>query len=195
MKPVTELYGDSFFRKRSKLSWRAPIVCSAIIKVLSPKAVIDVGCGIGDLVRGFVEKRVSAYGIEGSSACLPYLEVHQVLVHILDLRMPIVPSWPVDLVVCFEVAEHIEPEYAEIFASNLCRMSNRLLLSIAGPGQGGHHHVNLQPIEYWDALFAKNDFHRIDAVANAIKAKWTKWKDKPGIKAYYWNLVYYERAV
>ena len=54
----------------------------------------------------------------------------------------------VDLVHCQEVVEHIEEQYLDNLLESMC--SGRfILMTNALPGQGGHHHVNEQPTEYW----------------------------------------------
>jgi len=194
MIPLEEIYGDRFFRKRNSLNWRAKIICEAVWGELRPASVIDVGCAIGDLVAGFLEIGIGAYGLEGSSAAEPYLEVDRDLVYFDDLREPIEMD-PFGLVTCFEVAEHIEPKHADQFVKNLAGMSDRLLLSIAPPGQGGHYHVNCRPIEYWIDKFNPLGYAPDVEVATRIKDRLAPWKSKPGIKAIYQNLAYFEREI
>jgi hypothetical protein len=112
---------------------------------------------------------------------------------IKDLREPFFDFPRYDLCLCLEVAEHIEPEYAEIFVRNLTRLSNDILISIAPPGQGGHHHVNCRDIEYWDGLFNAVGLTRLDNISDKVKSEIEPWKDKPGIKAYWYNLHFYRR--
>jgi predicted 3-demethylubiquinone-9 3-methyltransferase (glyoxalase superfamily) len=53
-----------------------------------------------------------------------------------------------DLVWCCEVAEHVSESAIDFFVDTItnCRI---LALTAAPPGDGGHHHVNCQPVEYW----------------------------------------------
>jgi hypothetical protein len=54
----------------------------------------------------------------------------------------------VDLVHCQEVVEHIDPIHiGKLLHSLSC--GKFLVMTHAFPGQGGHHHVNEQPSEYW----------------------------------------------
>jgi hypothetical protein len=77
----------------------------------------------------------------------------------------------VDLVHCHEVVEHIEEAFLDnLLSSLLC--GKLILMTHALPGQFGHHHVNLQPPEYWigklearDAIFLSEDSTRIRALA------------------------------
>lgn len=202
MKPLEIIYKDGFFRKRYKLHWRAPHVCGAIKEVFNPLTVIDVGCATGDLVAEFNNMGILAMGLEGAEAVLPHLVVSKSIVVVWDLRKYLSLSIfnPLDwahafgLVTCFEVAEHIEPEYADIFVTNLTILSNKILLSAAPPGQGGHYHVNCQLPEYWDKKFGKYGYIRKQEIADKVKELLEPWKNKPGIKAFYYNMLYYEKG-
>ncbi len=198
MENLNNIYKQSFFGKRFRLSWRAPILCGAILKELPSKSVIDVGCAVGDLVKGFMELGVDAYGLEGASGCLPFLECPRDRVFIHDLRLlayPNVVTRRFDLVTCFEVAEHIEPEWAIMFVRNVTDMSSRILASFAPPGQGGHYHVNCQPMSYWEKLFGVFGFVRDASVEECVKTRIRRWDAKPGIKAIYQNLGYFEEQL
>lgn len=194
-KPLEEIYGARFFARRHRLNWRAPIVCGAIKKVFNPESVIDVGCATGDLVAEFLKMGIAAKGIEGSKECLQFLECDAEKIFIRDMRYPMPPymynRW--DLTICFEVIEHIEPEFARQFVYNISYMSNRLLISAAPPGQGGHYHVNCRPLEYWDGFFESHGCIRNQDLERQLKEILEPWKNKPGIKAYYQNLLYFER--
>lgn len=55
-----------------------------------------------------------------------------------------------ELVLCWEVAEHIEEEHADWLCQLLSEVTEgTLLFTAAVPGQGGSGHVNEQPHEYW----------------------------------------------
>lgn len=191
MKKLEDIYKGSFFKNRYKLSWRTPYVCNAICNVLKPNTIIDVGCGIGDYVKGFNDKGIKAFGLEGSIRCLPHLAVPAEQVFIRDLRNKVYVG-TYDAAMCFEVLEHIEPEYVYILINNLMMMSNKLLLSAAPPGQGGHYHVNCQPASYWEHLFNCYGYVRKQNVENAIKHEWQNIKHKKEMSAYYNNLLYFE---
>ena len=127
-------------------------------------------------------------GIEGADQCLLYLESNAV--QILDLRLPINLRRKFELVTCFEVAEHIEPDHVEQFVDNLCRLSHLwLIVSAAPPGQGGHYHVNCQPEEYWVKLFKARGFNKHGVGTSLLKHHLEPWKSKDGIKAFYHNLI------
>jgi hypothetical protein len=190
---IDEIYPPRFFARRYKLNWRAPIVCNAVIDVLKPGNIIDVGCATGDLVAEYVRRAVDAYGLEGASNSEDFLECSPDLVFFCDLRQPIHLSVRFDLATCFEVAEHIEKEFTEQFIENLMSLSDKILMSAAPPFQEGHHHVNCQPQEYWVDLFRVKGYARKREIEDQIKMQWEPWRNKQGIKAYFQNLLYFER--
>jgi len=192
MKPLEDIYKAAFFSKRHKLLWRAPIVCGGIMRVLEPKSVIDVGCAIGDYVAHFKYMGADAKGLEGSIRCLPFLKVPEDWVFIRDLRLP-VRVGHYELAVCFEVLEHVEPEYADQLVENLIRMSDQILTSAAPPGAGGHYHLNCQPREYWVQKFWNLGYVADSSVVEAVRKEWEAWRGKKEMSSYYNNLMFFKR--
>jgi hypothetical protein len=191
MKPLEEIYGPKFFARRDRLKWRAEIVCKAVNDVFAPESVIDVGCGIGDYVHYFLNNlNIAASGIEGSEAARPYLVSERVL--ILDMRKQQNVRPRSDLVTCFEVLEHIEEEYSDIFIENLTRMSNRILLSAAPPGAGGHYHVNCQSKEYWMEKFMKFNYGYDSMLTHMIQEALKPWRHRKEL--YHDKLIYFEKG-
>ena len=216
-RPLHSIYKDNFFRKRGSLHWRAPIFCGAVEDVFHPISVLDVGCATGDLVKQFRDMKIISDGVEGSSHAVKYAVISDM--HVLDLRedqtiqkdevenfvywedsQPKYDGIQVrlndthyDLVCCLEVAEHIEPEYTNMFLKNITHWSNQILMSIAPPGQKGTYHVNLQEMEYWDELMFDLDYVRHQVYAHQIKNKIYDYRNRQGISAFYNNLVYYQK--
>ena len=192
MIPLKQIYKGRFFARRDSLNWRAAPVCTAINTALFPESVMDVGCAIGDFVHYWQNNlNVEAYGIEGSPNAVEYFMTDKIFVY--DLREPIKLNFAIDLVTCFEVAEHIEPEYADQFLANLCGVSNRILMSAASPGQGGHYHVNCQPKEYWVEKMEYLGYGYDHTIVRMIQSLWEPWRKKKEMSSYYRNLFYFER--
>ena len=187
------MYKGRYFARRNSLEWRAGPFCDAVCEVLNPESVMDVGCAVGDLIKEFDKRKIMCYGIEGTDNVVPYLLVPKKKVFIKDLRLPLNLGLSFDLAICLEVAEHIDKECADQFVENLTGLSKRILMSAAPPEQGGHGHVNCQPYSYWIYKFANLGYIQIDSVASRIKKMLEPWKDKKGIKAYYDNLLYFEK--
>lgn len=88
------------------------------------------------------------------------------------------------MVWCFEVIEHIHPDYEEVFLDNLIRHSNKILISAAKPGQGGHGHFNEQEPEYWIKKFKELGYNYNVNFSEKVRAT----KDNHSE-----NLMYFER--
>jgi hypothetical protein len=190
---LESLYPARFFARRHKMAWRAPILCRAIQLVLRPMNVVDIGCAVGDIVAEFNRMNIPAMGMEGAKTAEPYLLCPPELVSFRDLRERLFFSEWFHLATCFEVAEHIEPEFADVFVENLVCLSNKILMSAAPPGQGGVGHFNCQPLEYWTEKFGYFGYMRNEMIEDNLKHLLEPWKSKPGIKAIHQNMVYYAR--
>jgi hypothetical protein len=70
-----------------------------------------------------------------------------------DLTLPWVLNRRFDCALCLEVAEHLDPQYAELLIENLTAHADTIFFSAACPGQIGQHHVNCQWPAYWQKLF------------------------------------------
>ncbi len=150
-----------------------------------------MGCATGDLVGEWERLNKYAVGIEGDKSCIEYKVCSDIVIH--DLRKTMINTIVFDLCTCFEVAEHIEPEYASIFVDNLTNWSDQVLVSAAPPGQGGLYHVNCQKLEYWTGLFQKRGYAFDEKTTIAIKEGMHPWRKRDGIRAFYNNLAYFVR--
>ena len=193
---LSDFYKGSFFSKRDqRLAWRVPYVCDAMEEVFHPKTFVDVGCAIGEYVAGMRERGVDAVGIEGSANCLLHLKVDSMYVHIIDLRVPISEriDGKFDVAMCLEVAEHIEPEFANVFIDNLCGLSERVVMSYAPPGQEGHGHFNCQHGSYWIEKFAKCGYLYDEETVHKIRGFWEPVKHRKEMGSYYNHLLAFGR--
>lgn len=193
MKPLEDIYKGAFFKPRYKLEWRVSHICKAVYAVLNPATLIDVGCAIGDVVKGFLDLGVDAFGLEGSERARPFLVVPEERVFFFDLRKPIPLSMQYSVVLCLEVAEHIEPEFADQFVQNLIKLSKRIVLTAAPLGQGGHYHVNCQPKKYWRDKFLEHGYIQSLITAEKIKAGFEDVSHKREMSAWYGNMLYFEK--
>jgi SAM-dependent methyltransferase len=125
-----------------------------------PKSVIDIGCGLGAWLQNFQEKGVKhIFGIDGSWINREDLYIDSQYFLEADLRKDFALDNKFDLLLCLEVAEHLEEKYAENLISNLTKMSDMVVFSAAIPGQGGQNHFNEQPPQYWLGVFDKFGFY------------------------------------
>lgn len=116
-----------------------------------PTTMLDIGCGKGHLV-----KVASALGVDSRGVDISIdKDSDNSLLSYCDLTKP-TGFDTYDMVLCLEVAEHIEREYASTLVESISTAigtRSTLLFSAATPGQGGAGHVNEQPHDYWIDLF------------------------------------------
>lgn len=121
-----------------------PALWSYLVERFEIRSMLDVGCGEGHCVQYCSGLGVRSFGLDGLKQ-----NVDRALVPIVwhDLRSGLF-KMPVDLVHCCEVVEHIEEKYLPNVLRTLAN-GRVIAMTHAVPGQGGYHHVNCQPSEYW----------------------------------------------
>jgi SAM-dependent methyltransferase len=148
-------------------------------RFLTIDSVLDLGCGIGVWMESALVKPGRAVlGVEFEEFAPHELAVDSKMIVNATLDQPIDLQRRFDLALCLEVAEHIEPEGAACVVSNCVRHSDVVLFSAAIPGQGGLHHVNEQPPEYWQGLFDQDGYDVVDIIRPLI------WRDD-GVPVWY----------
>lgn len=192
MKALESIYKPAFFSKRYKLKWRNPIICDRLEEFLNLKLsdkIIDLGCGTGDIINQLYSRGFEVMGIEGSSCAEQYFENKNIIQY--DLRNLIIDFnlyKAFDFVMSIEVAEHLEPEYAEKFVANIAFVAkDKVLITAAPPKAKGHYHVNCQSAEYWVALFKKYDLILEEEMTQDFRESFSSYKMKKGINTFYFN--------
>jgi len=197
MPHLKEIYTDGWYKKRLEKNGRieeaANIIVPSLYKRFSPASVIDFGCGACNFANKFKKAGTPiVVAVDGPSHSSKYSSPEVVsIVH--DLKHPLVTGAKFDLVFCMEVAEHIEKKFADVFINSLIRHSTHngyFAFTAAPPSQGGRHHVNCQPYEYWIKKFERRQCFFDDVLTKAIK---NEWKNKI-TKAtwYYRNLMIFQ---
>ena len=180
---MSELYTDQFFANRARHHSKVESAVQALLEILESEfwmydihSVIDVGCGDAHwlkIIRSMSDGIHHVMGIELNCNCLPYTDDIPVIIH--DLREPLDLKMQFGLVICLEVAEHLEEEYAEQLVKFLASLANPcILFSAAHPGQGGIGHKNLQPPEYWLELFQDCGVRLDETTTSAICRRWER---------------------
>lgn len=129
-----------------------------LVQEFSVSSVLDIGCGEGHAMVEFDKYGVRTVGIDGLKAnvvetlnkglrciCHDFIKGKAPLYEDFDL------GW------CCEFVEHVEKRFLDniLAAFQRCRM---IAMTHAQPGQGGYHHVNCQPREYWIDKMSKAGF-------------------------------------
>lgn len=142
-----------------------PMVWNYVIDRFCIKSVMDLGSGIGNAASYFFGKGLKTVAVEGlvdnvKNAYYP------TVAHDLS-KGPVITE--VDLVYCQEVAEHIAEEHLDHLIDSLA-CGRVILLTHAVPGQTGHHHVNLKPMDYWVKHVSSRGYNLLHEDTNRIRA-------------------------
>lgn len=137
-----------------------------------PVCMLDVGCGTGTWMRSALDLGVSEVsGLDGVALSPGQLCVPKKHIQVCNL----LGDWGIqrsyDLVISFEVAEHLPPEAAEAFIQKLTACGNRIFFSAANGWQRGQNHLNCQWPSYWQRLFNQHEFVCRDTL------RWRIWDD------------------
>lgn len=165
------MYGEQFFTQHDTLVGRsAQRVLPLVLDLLRPASVVDVGCGSGVWLAEAARLGIEDYqGVDGYTPA-ESLRIPADRFQIHDLSVPLRLDRRFDLVMCLEVAEHLDASVADGLVESLTRLGPVVLFSAAVPHQGGTGHVNEQFPEYWVERFAARGYAAVDAVRPAI---WT----------------------
>lgn len=158
-KTLEEIYTAEWFdHDFRELGPEFELVADALYRQFGPDKVVDIGCGPGMILRRLAEHGCQVYGVEGSAHGIAYADdsIRGAIEHddITTIEVDGYFDPDNDLVICTEVAEHLDAEHAPHLVALLCSALCPIVFTAAPPGQDGHHHVNCQPKSYWEELFA-----------------------------------------
>ena len=117
--------------------------------------VLDIGCGPGTYVRALREVGVDAIGIDTDERVSEQEYLSQQ--SLFDTKLQ------AQLVLCLEVAEHIDSSLSDDIAASVAgavEPGGMLIWSAAHPGQGGTGHINCQPKSYWHSKLKEAGLER-----------------------------------
>ena len=163
------VYDEAFFAANqaeglAMAEWFMPL----LVGIFGFQSLMDVGCGRGHYIKWAVDHGINAEGTDGGIWPFkkPVLTDRIVWSDLRTKDLNVFPTRPGywDLALCIEVAEHIEPEYADNLIDLLTNLSNTIVFTAAPPGQGGLQHVNEQPQSYWINKFQRRGFYHNSAM-------------------------------
>jgi SAM-dependent methyltransferase len=163
---VADLYNRKFYEIQSVGSRRsAEAIVPLVMRLVGPRSVCDVGCGVGTWLSLFQQHGVETIlGIDGQHITSDALQFPPENFVAHDLSLPLNLTRRFDLVLSLEVAEHLPEASAGEFIKSLTAMAPVVMFSAAVPGQGGTGHINERWQDYWAQLFAEQGYIAIDAI-------------------------------
>ncbi len=135
------------------------IVIDQYVKLtgMNLSTIFEFGCGGGWYSKEFMNRKINVRAFEGSSSGIKSCSERGFFRAVkVDLRRHIPLDGFADMVICTEVAEHIEPPFHGRFIDHLTRYSNLVWFSAEAPHTNRPHvgHPGEMPLEYWIKLFA-----------------------------------------
>jgi len=162
-----------------KTTSSAETIIAILASCIEMESVLDVGCGDGIWLASCRAKGASTVsGVDGPWTDPTQLLIPPESVAIKDLSEPFDLQRRYDLVISLEVAEHVAPQFSEIFVDNLVRHGDVILFGAAIPYQSGFRHINEQWQSYWAGLFQAKGFLAYDLIRSQI------W-DNPDVHFWY----------
>jgi len=141
---------------------------------LNPSSLLDIGCGPGHFVDSFRDQGIDAKGMDIDDRV--HGKEHLKYQSLLDIT-----DENAEVVVCMEVAEHIEPVLEDqVVAKVVSAVNKTLIWTAAAIGQGGIGHINCKNKEDWSEKITKaglvRNFERekqlIDDMRNGYHMGW-----------------------
>ena len=142
-------------------------------------SIADIGVSCGQYLKIFQDHDIEAFGVDGSKASLSKCKALGIYPNHLiqvDLRLPVDLGRKFDIIMCNDIAEHIEPPFAGMLIYNITKHSDFILFSAETdtlPNEPHYHHCNEMPYKYWENLFKFFDFVR---VSHSHRQDWLLFK-------------------
>jgi hypothetical protein len=171
-------YDCAYFQRQETASYlSAKSILPLVRDIVSPRSIVDVGCGVGTWLRAWKELGAqSILGIDGDYVSANKLQIPATNFMSMDLSRPQKIDHEYDLAESMEVGEHLPKQAAQNFVTFLCSLAPVVLFSAAVPQQGGTHHVNEQWPAYWARKFGANGYEVFDVIRPKV---WTNEQVEP----------------
>ncbi len=141
----------------------AQVVTQLMLGEMRVDSLLDVGAGHGAWAAAWLAAGVrDVLAMDGDYVSRDRLAIPSELFIPHDLTTSFSLGRRFDLVQSLEVAEHLPEHFADRFVDDLTAHGDVILFSAAVPHQGGEHHVNEQPPEYWRRRFATHGYDAYD---------------------------------
>ncbi len=169
--------------------WNVRALFAVMALLGKPETFLDLGCGNGTLVKVMERLEIPweddredwSVGVEvWLPDALKQFYTGRRFVQ-ADLREPYNRGVQFDLVICWEVGEHLPEESADILSATCARHvapGGHLVFTSAAVDQGGDHHLNEQPQSYWGNKLTASGLKYDQYKTGAVQTAW-QWATGP----------------
>jgi len=160
LKYIEYLHPDQMNMEFDK-NYGQAFLTSSKFKELSPKTLLDAGCGNGQFgvnaVKDYNVEKV--YSVDFASVCCgKIITNYPNIVYIdADIKKIPLPNKIVDYVTCFDVLEHLLPENINDTFQEFRRLAKKGIITKisytkagkSSPTTGENYHMTIKPKEWW----------------------------------------------
>ncbi len=157
------------------------IIAIGLRNYFEPQKVLDVGCAKGFLVSCLRKINVEAYGVDISDYALAKAELscQPFLSKASATNLAAFGDGEFDLVLCYDILEHLDPEEITQALREVCRISHKWV-TMKSPFK--HYswdldtsHIGIKPKVEWQQLFAQEGFRVFEPEIAPAPHTW--WDD------------------
>jgi hypothetical protein len=189
---IYDIYTDGFYKEHEAWITDYELVGEWITKNCDFNTSFEFGCGNGFLTEYLFnsDKQVGCSDFSVASINNIDNDIKPFFKRI-DVTELITEPTVTELVMCFELAEHINPAGTDIFFENLTNASSKYIVFSSEPTTNGTGHINCHPKEFWIEEICKRGFtlniKKTEQFVNEVgpKIQHIKW--------YTNNFLYFER--
>ncbi len=181
------VYSKDFYKNTTNWAEQSSRkIVPIITDLISPKSVIDIGCGDGTWLQQFQLYGVDTIlGLDGYHVSKDIIKIKPEEFIACDLEDPPLIEKLFDLALCLEVAEHLDENISKRFIAFLTELSDIIVFSAAIPMQLGTHHINSQWQNYWQLIFEHHGYLPIITMRTKV------WNDPDVAYFYKQNIAIY----
>ncbi|WP_457557129.1 class I SAM-dependent methyltransferase [Candidatus Harpocratesius sp.] len=169
----------------------AKIMVETIYDQFGKTSYLDLGAGPCLHSNGLANRGGDVVAVDGSIHSLAFIS-KKVKFILQDLTQPFNLKQKFNIVLCFEVIEHIDEKYEQTVTDNIVNnCQDTIIMTCAIPGQKGRNHVNLKPLKYWKSIFIEK--YKLKLRKDLCLAWKEQWEKKGVLPFYINNLLIFQK--
>jgi len=171
--------GEAIATRESRVKGVCKSFARSILKATGCRTVIDIGCGLAEIVEAFQDLGIHAIGIEPSSAALALIP-ENICSHILPCSITDVSIASVlaecrdgrfDVALAMELLEHIPETKMDAVISNIGALADIVIATTPKPNLWDNEdptHLCVEPTSFWINRFSAAGFKADEVLRSKI---------------------------